>query len=78
MQLNHTYFPSELIHLSGLKVCGSGKNSGSWDMKEILARNAEPFGNLYGPTVVGAVVVWNNDVGATLDTLCISVTTAVV
>ena len=56
-EISYTYFPSEPIHLSGLKAWGSGKNLESWDMKDKLARNLESFGNLYGPTVVGEVVV---------------------
>ena len=41
-------------------------------MKERLATNMDLTGKEYWPTVVGMVVEWNKDIGATHETLCTS------
>ena len=45
-------------------------------MKDRLATNKDWAGKVYWPTVVGAVVWWSRDPGATLATLCTSVMVA--
>ena len=60
------------MNLSGLKSSGCGKFFGSFIMKDKLAKNTDPAGNVKPSTSVAARVLWAKDNGATLATLCTS------
>ena len=46
--------------------------SGSFMMKERLETKMDFAGKEYWPTMVGTVVAWNKDIGATHEILCTS------
>ena len=63
--LQSFYLPASSIHLSGLKAKGSSILEGSCVMKERLAMKIEFGGKENSPTLVGAVVLWGKELGAT-------------
>ena len=71
-KIGSTYFPSVPMCLPGLKISGLSKYLPSFMMNAWFAINTEPAGKVKPDTAVGAVVLWNNEIGATLDSLCTS------
>ena len=66
------HLPSCDRNLVGSKISGSLMCSGSFMMKERFDTKVEFAGKEYWPTVVGTVVEWKTETGATHEILCTS------